>query len=84
MNHQSKIEKDFNIFSKTIAFQGQLQYHFIREKYNKIKSDLLEQPSADMLNATLSSNHESVSKSKKNKKGSSDIQICSQNRLRTQ
>ena len=76
MNKQNKNENENSIFSKTIAFQGQLQYHFIREKSNKVKSDLLELPSADMLKATLNANHDSANKNKKNKK-TSDIQICS-------
>ena len=45
---------------------------------------MLELPSADMLKATSNSNHDSANKNRKNKKGNSDIHICSQNRLRTQ
>lgn len=43
------------IFNKTIAFQGQLEYHYVKEKVNEVKRRLLKTPTRDMMQAVQQS-----------------------------
>jgi len=68
---------DYSFFNKTIAFQGKLQYHYIREKGNQIKKNLLENPTTDMV---IENNRANIFA----KKGATHSHISNQDRLVTQ